>query len=248
MLPETCSRIETHSLSESAATLTALSAPRRVEWALQNLPGEHALSSSFGIQAAVMLHLVTRVYPDIPVIFIDTGYHFPETYRFVDALTEQLRLNLQVLQPRLTAAWQEARYGRRWQQGEAGLDAYNEDNKLEPMRRGLRELNVGTWFSGVRRDQSAHRRQMSVVEQSGGRLKVHPIIDWRDRDIYDYHKANGLPWHPLREHGYASIGDWHSTTTLMDAGSEEKTRFLGIKRECGLHDNLFGREEKKTRF
>lgn len=248
MLPEINPLVETNSLSEAAAALASLDASGRVEWSLQNLPGQHVLSSSFGMQAAVMLHLVTRIQPDIPVIFVDTGYHFPETYRFVDALTERLGLNLKVFQPRLTAAWQEARYAQRWQQGEAGLDAYNEDNKLEPMRRGLRELNVGTWFSGVRHEQSAHRRRMSIVERSGSRLKVHPIIDWRDRDIYNYLKSNDLPWHPLREKGYASIGDWHSTQTLMDAGSEEKTRFLGIKRECGLHDNLYVNEEKETHF
>jgi len=238
MLQDNLLRIEA-GLAAAERELASLDAFRRVRWAIENLPGAHVLSSSFGMQSAVMLHLVTRVQADIPVIFIDTGYHFEETYRFVDQLTERLHLNLQVFQPAVTAAWQEARHGKRWTKGVQGLDAYNDDNKLEPMRRALDQLDVGTWFSGVRREQSAHRRSMSIVEGSRGRMKVHPIIDWTDRDVHTYLQANDLPYHPLRERGYTSIGDWHTTLTLAEAGDEERTRFLGLKRECGLHDKLY---------
>ena len=96
----------------------------RVEWSLTHLPGNHILSSSFGAQAAVSLHLVTEVYPDIPVLLIDTGYLFPETYHFVDELTERLKLNLKVYRSSVSPAWQEARYGQRWQQGVDGIDDY----------------------------------------------------------------------------------------------------------------------------
>ncbi|NIQ20727.1 MAG: phosphoadenylyl-sulfate reductase, partial [Pseudomonas stutzeri] len=128
------------------------SAQERVMWALEHLPDQPVLSSSFGAQAAVSLHLVSRLKPDIPVIFIDTGYLFPETYRFVDELTERLHLNLKVYRSLTSPAWQEARYGKRWQQGIKGIDAYNHDNKVEPMARALRELDAGTWFAGLRRD------------------------------------------------------------------------------------------------
>src|SRR5690606_5897007 len=120
----------------------------RIEWAFENLPSKHVLTSSFGAQAAVSLHLITRVKPDIPVILIDTGYLFPETYRFIDELTERLELNLHVYRADLSPAWQEARYGQRWNQGLEGLNAYNEETKVEPMRRALRELGVNTWFAG----------------------------------------------------------------------------------------------------
>ncbi|RMF98889.1 MAG: phosphoadenylyl-sulfate reductase [Gammaproteobacteria bacterium] len=214
----------------------ARSAEDRVAWALEHLPETHVLSSSFGAQAAVSLHLVTRQRPDIPVVFIDTGYLFPETYRFVDSLVERLQLNLKVYRNPVSPAWQEARYGRRWEQGLAGIEAYNRDNKVEPMERALRELQAGTWFAGLRRDQARSRANIPFLTWAGGRWKVHPIADWTDRDIYLYLKRHGLPYHPLWEQGYVSIGDVHTTRPLHAVNSPEETRFFGLKRECGLHD------------
>lgn len=112
--------------------LAGLTAQERVLWGLAYLPGNHALSSSFGIQAAVMLHMVSQVQSDIPVILTDTGYLFPETYQFIDQLTERLSLNLKVYQAPITSAWQEARFGQLWEQGVEGLERYNRLNKVEP--------------------------------------------------------------------------------------------------------------------
>ena len=224
----------------SVEELQAMSARERVAWALENLPGRHVLSSSFGAQSAVMLHMLAREAPGIPVVFIDTGYLFPETYRFVDTLVERLDLNLKVYRPELSSAWQEARYGRRWEEGLVGLEAYNRENKVQPMARALQDLDVGTWFSGLRRSQSASRSDKPIVESSGERWKVHPIADWSDRDVHRYLKRFELPYHPLWEQGYVSIGDAHSTQTLAEAGSAEASRFFGLKRECGLHEMEFG--------
>ncbi len=214
----------------------ALTPQERVEWSLTHLPGHHVLSSSFGAQAAVSLHLVTRVYPDIPVVLIDTGYLFPETYRFVDELTERLKLNLKVYRSDLSPAWQQARYGQRWQQGVEGINDYNELNKVEPMRRALKELEAGTWFAGLRRQQSASRAKIPYLDLAGDRWKVHAIADWTDRDVHRYLTEHDLPYHPLWERGYVSIGDRHSTRPIQDAGVAEMTRFNGLKRECGLHE------------
>lgn len=213
-----------------------LSAEDRVGWALEHLPGEHVLTSSFGIQSAVLLHLVSRQLPDIPVVFIDTGYLFPETYRFVDELTDRLGLNLKVYRNPVSPAWQEARYGQRWQQGITGIEAYNRDNKVLPMQRALRELHVGSWFSGLRRSQSASRANVSFLAPQGSRWKVHPIADWSDRDVYQYLKKHDLPYHPLWEQGYVSLGDVHTTRPLHAVKNAEETRFFGLKRECGLHE------------
>jgi phosphoadenosine phosphosulfate reductase len=214
----------------------SLSAEGRIEWALEHLPPHHVLTSSFGAQAAVSLHMVTRQAPDIPVIFIDTGYLFPETYQFVDELTKKLDLNLQVYRSKTSPAWQEARYGQRWEQGLEGLDAYNYENKVEPMERALREAEVGTWFAGLRRDQSASRANAPYLAWSGNRWKVHPIADWTDRDIYRYLQQHDLAYHPLWDQGYVSIGDVHTTRSLRDVDHIDETRFFGLKRECGLHE------------
>ena len=129
-------------LADINAWMASLTAEQRVEWALKNTAGNHALSSSFGAQAAVSLHLVSQQKPDIPVILIDTGYLFPETYQFVDTLTEQLSLNLKVYRPAIGRAWAEARYGRLWEQGLEGLEQYNRIRKVEPMQRALAELEI----------------------------------------------------------------------------------------------------------
>ncbi|MFH7566358.1 phosphoadenylyl-sulfate reductase [Oceanimonas smirnovii] len=216
--------------------LAALSAFERVRWALDHLPGEPVLSSSFGIQAAVMLHLVTQVRADIPVILTDTGYLFPETYRFIDELTERLGLNLKVYRAAESAAWQEARHGKLWEQGVEGISRYNHLNKVEPMQRALRELNAGVWFSGLRRSQSDTREGLEVLGIQNGLFKFLPIIDWSNKDVHYYLKDHELPYHPLWEQGYVSVGDVHTTARWEPGMSEADTRFNGLKRECGLHE------------
>lgn len=222
-------------LDELNRWLACRSAPERVEWALGALAGEHALSSSFGAQSALALHLVTCIRPDIPVILIDTGYLFPETYRFADELTERLQLNLKVFRPQLGAAWMEARHGRLWEQGLDGLTRYNSLRKLEPMQRALGELDVRTWIAGIRRAQADSRTNTPFLELRDGRWKLHPFADWSDYDVADYLREHDLPWHPLWHQGYPSIGDRHTTRRLQTGMREQDTRFFGLKRECGLH-------------
>jgi phosphoadenosine phosphosulfate reductase len=215
--------------------LGSVDAATRVRWALENLPGPFALTSSFGAQAAVSLHLVTRADPTIPVILIDTGYLFPETYQFIEQLTQQLALNIQRFASPQPVAEFEAQYGKLWEQGREGLDQYLELRKVEPMRRALKTLGINTWFAGLRRSQAESRAKLNPLEVRDGRFKVHPIFDWSDRDVYLYLKANGLAYHPLWEQGYVSIGDWHSTKALHEVDSAEELRFAGLKRECGIH-------------
>lgn len=211
------------------------SAQQRVIWALEHLPGEQALASSFGIQSAVMLHLVTEIRPDIPVILIDTGYLFDETYRFIDELIQRLHLNLHCFHPQVSTAWQEARSGKLWLQGKAGIERYNQINKIEPMQRALKSLNVTSWLAGLRRDQSSTRQRLPVLSIQRGRFKVHPIIDWHKRHVHRYLNQHQLPYHPLWEQGYVSVGDHHTSQPLQPGMSDEQTRFFGLQRECGLH-------------
>lgn len=231
------------SLETSAAEIAAINAELegmdaagRIARALKMLPGNAILSSSFGAQSAVMLHLLTKAMPDIPVVLTDTGYLFPETYKFIDELTEKLNLNLKVYRSDMTSAWQEARFGRLWEQGVEGIEKYNRMNKVEPMQRALKELGAGTWFAGLRRSQSDTREKLPVLQKVGNQFKVYPIIDWSNKDLHYYLKDNDLPYHPLWEEGYVSIGDWHTTQSLQEGMSEQDTRFFGLKRECGLHE------------
>ncbi|MEW5836795.1 MAG: phosphoadenylyl-sulfate reductase [Pseudomonadota bacterium] len=218
------------------AWLGRLDAVERVRWALRNVPGPLVLSSSFGAQSALMLHMLTREQPDIPVVLIDTGYLFAETYRFVDQLVDRLELNLKVYRPVMSPAWMEARHGKLWEQGEEGIRRYNELRKVEPMQRALDELGATGWFSGLRRVQSRSREQMPFVQRRNGRWKFHPVADWRDREVGQYLSQHDLPYHPLWDKGYVSIGDMHTTRPWEPGMAAEETRFFGLHRECGLHE------------
>ncbi|MDD1829485.1 phosphoadenylyl-sulfate reductase [Photobacterium sp. ZSDE20] len=224
-------------LGQINAELEQLTALERVKWALENLEGSHVVSSSFGIQAALMLHLVTQAKPDIPVILTDTGYLFPETYRFIDELSQKLTLNLQVFRAQQSPNWQEAQYGKLWDQGIEGIEKYNKLNKVEPMRRALDELEAGTWFSGLRREQSQSRANLPILSIQNGVFKFLPVIDWANKDVHYYLEEHGLSYHPLREQGYLSVGDTHTTKKWEPGMTEEETRFNGLKRECGLHED-----------
>ncbi len=222
------------------ARLETATAEERVAFALDHFKPRVVLSSSFGAQAAVCLHLVTQQWPDIPVVLLDTQYLFAETYRFVDELSKRLRLNLRVYKSDLSAAWQEARWGKLWEQGVDGITRYNQVNKVGPMQHALNELDARAWIAGLRRGQSSTRKQLAPLVVQDGVVKIHPILDWSDRDVDRYLKTHGLPYHPLFLEGYESIGDWHTSRPVSVDVSAEESRFFGLKRECGLHEHDMG--------
>ena len=217
--------------------LEQLPAIERIRWGMENLEGNHVLSSSFGLQSAVMLHLVTSVEPSIPIVLTDTGYLFRETYQFIDQLEQSMDLNVKVYLANQSPQWQEARYGKLWEQGIDGITRYNEINKVEPMRRALRGLAVGTWFSGLRREQSSSRNALPILSIQNKVFKFLPIVDWSESAVASYMDQKQLPYHPLSNLGYVSIGDTHTTAKWQSGMKHEETRFFGLKRECGLHED-----------
>jgi phosphoadenosine phosphosulfate reductase len=208
-----------------------------IQWSSATFGDGLVLSTSFGIQSAVMLHLVTQVIPNIPVIWIDTGYLPGETYKFAEDLTEKLKLNLKVYQSPISSARMEALYGKLWEKQDVeALNLYDRIRKVEPMQRALQELNATAWLSGLRKDQTDHRKTLDRVGKQGDRYKISPILDWNAKQIYQYLTAYDLPYHPFFDLGYVTVGDWHSSRPLTaDDTNERDTRFQGLKQECGLH-------------
>lgn len=227
--------IVTESAESLTAELSGLKAGERLRLLSEHFGKRLVASTSFGLQSAVMLDLISEHAPEIPVVFIDTGYLFPETYRYAEQLTERLGTDLRVFQPRFSAARLEAVHGRLWEAGEEGADRYSVLTKVEPMNRALRELGAEVWISGVRRSQSSSRVERPIAEQQKKTLKVYPILDWADAQISAYMHDRGLPTHPLADQGYVTMGDWHSTRPAVDGLDAESTRFNGEKYECGLH-------------
>ncbi|MEO0949613.1 MAG: phosphoadenylyl-sulfate reductase [Cyanobacteria bacterium J06641_5] len=224
-------------LATANVTLQERDALDIVRWAASTFGDGLVMSTSFGIQSAVTLDLATRIVPNIPVIWVDTGYLHPETYRFAETLTARLQLNLKVYQSPLSPAQMEATYGRLWEQGTvAALNRYDAIRKVEPMQRALEELKATAWPAGLRSNQTEFRKQLERINLQGDRYKILPILNWNARDIYQYLTERDLPYHPLFNQGYVTVGDWHSSRPLLAAdGDARDTRFQGLKQECGLH-------------
>lgn len=219
------------------ATYAQASAEALVQWGAETFGDGLVMSTSFGIQSAVMLHLVTQIHPTTPIIWVDTGYLPAETYRFADQLTQRLNLNLKVYQSPLSPAHMEARHGRLWEKGTVeALNQYDQIRKVEPMQRALRELGATAWLAGLRAKQTDHRQTLDRISIQDGIYKLLPILQWHSRDVYQYLTEQDLPYHPYFDEGYVTVGDWHSSRPLTaDDDDERDTRFQGLKQECGLH-------------
>ncbi|NJN57997.1 MAG: phosphoadenosine phosphosulfate reductase [Leptolyngbyaceae cyanobacterium SL_5_9] len=224
-------------LNEVNQRFAEANATQIVQWAVETFDSGLAMTTSFGIHSAVMLHMVTRIVPDIPVIWIDTGYLPSKTYLFAEQLSDRLNLNLKVYQSTLSPARMEALYGRLWDQKEVeSLNLYDQLRKVEPMQRALSELKVTAWLAGLRSNQTDHRKTLDYVNLQGSIYKVLPILRWNSKQVYDYLQAYDLPYHPLFDEGYVTVGDWHSSRPLTAADENERdTRFNGLKQECGIH-------------
>lgn len=217
-----------------SAEIAPLRAGERIRFLHERLGDHLVATTSFGIQAAVMLHLIAENAPGIPIVFIDTGYLFPETYRYADELTKRFNLNIKTYLPQISAARMEALYGNLWEGDKDAQERYALITKIEPMNRALKELGADVWLSGLRRAQSSTRAERPFVEQQKKTIKAYPILDWADAQVDLYYNTHDLPRHPLAENGYTTMGDWHSTSPTIN-GNSESSRFNGIKYECGLH-------------
>lgn len=227
---------ETLDLEAANHDLAAMDSLGIIRWAHERFGNGLILTSSFGAESALMLHLTVQVVPQIPVVVVDTGYLFPETYQFIETLRERFNLNLKVYQSPISPAWMEATQGKLWEVGTAeALNTYDRIRKVEPMQRAIAELGATAWLAGLRSNQTAHRANLRTIEKQNGVYKVHPILNWTTKDIYDHFKRHDLPYHPLYEQGYKSIGDWHSTRPVTAGMDSRDGRFLGLKQECGLH-------------
>lgn len=195
-------------------------------------PGRAAVVSSFGADSAVLLHLVAQVDRSAPVIFLETGKHFPETLAHRDRLIDQLGLtDVRSVAPDPDAL--------RRIDPKGGLHAVNPDlccaiRKEEPLERALSDFDV--WLTGRRRHQTASRIAMPLVERDGKRLKVNPLGEWDASDVGAYMAIHELPAHPLVARGYPSIGCAPCTSPVADGEDERAGRWRGTdKTECGIH-------------
>jgi len=206
-----------------------------MRWAVETYGPKAALSSSFGAQSAVLLHMLAEIDRSIPVLFLDTGFLFKETIQFKDELKKRLNLNIKEFRP---TPQQIAAVQKKLNDPNNTVGMCCDDTKVDLMKRSLE--GVSCWMAGLRRSQSSTRKNIDLIEEYGsGLIKVHPIAHWSSKDTYDYMKKHDLPFHPLWEKGYTSIGCEPCTRPPLAGQDERSGRWAGQdKTECGIHTFL----------
>lgn len=209
-------------------------ARHHIRAALQN-EGPACFTCSFQAEDMVALQLVREIIPNIPVLFLETGYHFAEVYRYRDEMTARYGLNLVNVLPAKTVAEQEAEFGRLYK---SRPDQCCKLRKVGPLFSALEDYKI--WFTGLRRVQSPTRANLQAIDlfplPSGKQLvKVSPLADWQDREVWAFAKEHDIPLLPLYAHGYTSIGCEPCTLIPLDPENARSGRWAGQKLECGIH-------------
>lgn len=202
---------------------------------LRGAEHEACVTSSFQAEDVVVLHLVRQVTPDIPVLFLDTGYHFAATYEYRDRIAGEWRLNLKNILPLQRVAEQEAEFGIL---NQTAPDRCCGLRKVGPLFNALE--SYGVWFTGLRRQQAKTRANLQAIENftlpSGKQLrKLSPLAEWHTRDVWQYAERYEIPLLPLYELGYSSIGCEPCTSLPSSADDPRSGRWGGAKVECGIH-------------
>lgn len=210
-------------------------AQRLIDEELAAGPPPACVTSSFQAECVALVHMLIARQPRIPVLFLDTGYHFAETLAYRDRLAARWNLNLMNLTPELTVAQQESRFGILH---ETAPDRCCHMRKVEPLFRAL--ANYGTWFTGLRREQSKSRAALQPCADfrlpSGKVLrKISPLAEWSSQEVRRYLRERGIPLLSLYSAGYTSIGCRPCTSLPRDAGDPRSGRWSGRKLECGIH-------------
>ncbi len=222
--------------------LLNLSSTEILEWSLQKFEDNLAFTTSFGIQSAVLLHLIqnSSLKNQVRIFWIDTGYLPQETYLYANTLIDKLSLDITILQSEISPAHMEAIHGKLWESNrEEDINKYHQLRKIDPFENALKKHSIECWGSGVRAEQTSNRSKMRIIELMRDTLSVRPLLGWSQKDIFYYMQEKNLPQHSLFSQGYSSVGDWHSSSAESFNNKGRSTRFGGIKQECGLHVNDF---------
>jgi len=197
--------------------------------------GDIVVTNSFQAEDMVLLHMVREILPNVPVVFLDTGYHFAEVYAYRDRMAAEWGMNLQSLLPEITVAEQESQFGILNQSDPARCCGMR---KVKPLFAALE--GYGLWFTGLRREQAKSRAALSEVDDftlpTGKKIrKISPLTEWSTKDVWMYALEHGIPLLSLYDKGYTSIGCEPCTSLPLDPNDPRSGRWGGQKQECGIH-------------
>jgi phosphoadenosine phosphosulfate reductase len=212
-----------------------LSTPQEIlRWAWEEYGAGLTMATAFGAEGCALLAMLADIAPAIHVFNLETGYQFPETLRLRERIKERYGIEVAFVEAEESVREMEARFGGPIYRSRP--DECCRIRKIEPLKRAIRGWDA--WISAIRRDQTSARSNAGIVEWDAkfGLVKVNPLANWTKQDVWDYIRANDVPYNPLHDEGYPSIGCW-PCTRMIEAGQDDRAgRWAGFaKTECGLH-------------
>jgi phosphoadenosine phosphosulfate reductase len=220
--------------TEVNACLAGATPHEIIRWAVDRFYPRLTMATAFGPEGCILLHLLAEVELRVRVFNLDTGYQFPETLELRDRIAERYGIEVEMIRPDTTVAEYEARHGGPLYVANSDQCCY--DRKIVPLRRAL--VGYDAWITAIRADQSSHRAATPIVGQDPkfGLVKVNPLLRWTKRDVWAFIATHRVPYNPLHDRGYPSIGCWPCTKAVATGEDERAGRWAGqAKTECGLH-------------
>src|SRR4051812_48630055 len=205
-----------------------------LRWAVDTFHPRLTMATAFGAEGCCLIHLLAGIEPRVRIFNLDTGYQFPETLALRERIRERYGIEVELIRPEMTVAEYEAEHGGPLYR--IRPDQCCHDRKLVPLRRAL--VGYDAWVSAIRRDQTADRAAAGVVQWDAkfNLVKVNPLLSWTRKDVWDFVMNNEIPYNPLHDQGYPSIGCWPCTAAVGAGDDERSGRWAGTKKkECGLH-------------
>lgn len=221
-------------LTEVNARLASATPTEILRWAVERFFPRLTMATAFGPEGCILIHLLAEIEPRVRIFNLDTGYQFPETLALRERIAERYGIDVELVSAETSVSEYERINGGPLYATNPERCCY--ERKIVPLRRAL--VGYDSWITAIRADQSAHRARASVVgwDSKFSLVKVNPLLNWTRRDVWAFIVANHVPYNPLHDQGYPSIGCWPCTKPVADGQDERAGRWAGqAKTECGLH-------------
>lgn len=223
-------------IAAATARLAAASPQDVLRWAADRFHPHLLMATAFGAEGCCIIHMLAEVNPAVRVINIDTGYQFPETLELRERIKDRYGIEVDYVRPELTVAEYEAEHGGPL------YNLYPDqcclDRKIRPLKEAMARLDPLAWISAIRKDQTADRGQADVVQWDAkfNVVKVNPLLNWTKKDVWGFVVKHDVPYNPLHDRNYPSIGCWPCTRAVQPGEDDRAGRWAGkVKKECGLH-------------
>ncbi len=221
-------------LRQENERLQTASAQQILRWAIEHYAPRFTMATAFGAEGMVLIHMLAKIAPQTPIFNLDTGYQFPETLAMVDRVWQRYGIRVALMRPELSVEQYEALHGGPVYKTNPDLCCF--ERKILVLRTAVRGMYA--WASAIRRDQSPDRARAPIVgwDRKFQLVKVSPLANWTKKDVWDTIVRYDIPYNPLHDQGYASIGCWPCTRPILFGEDERAGRWSGTgKVECGLH-------------